>query len=192
MGVMARVMTIGTYVVFGYMKGFQPVAGYNYGAKKYDRLKESIKLSLIGSTIFCVIVSLIMIIIPEQIVSLFGKNDTAMIQIGAQALRANGVMFAFFGFETVFMSLFQALGRGREGGLLSISRQGLFFIPAILIMPSLLGISGIIYAQPVADLLTVILTAIFAVFLSRQLKALRETAKQTDELHSIKELQEEA
>ncbi len=181
LGVVARVMTIGSYVVFGYMKGFQPVAGYNYGAKKYGRLKDAIKLSLIGSTVFCIVVALIMIIIPEQIVSLFGKDDATMIQIGVQALRANGIMFAFFGFEMVFMALFLALGRGKEGGLLSISRQGLCFIPAILIMPALLGISGIIYAQPVADLLTVILTAIFAVMLSRQLKVLRERSNQIEE-----------
>lgn len=181
LGVVARVMTMGSYVVFGYMKGFQPVAGYNYGAKRYDRLTEAIKLSLIGATVFCAMVALIMIIVPEQIVSLFGKDDAAMIQIGAQALRANGIMFAFFGFEMVFMALFMALGRGVKGGLLSVSRQGMFFIPAILIMPSLLGISGIIYAQPVADLLTVILTAIFAVLLSRQLRVLRESSLQTEE-----------
>lgn len=75
----------------------------------------------------------------------------------------------------VYMALFLALGRGREGGLLSISRQGLFFVPSILIMPSLLGISGVIFAQPVADGLTVMLTAIFAAGLNRKLKELRSS-----------------
>ena len=171
MGIVARIMTMGTYVVFGYMKGFQPVAGYNFGAKNYARLKESIRVSLKWSTLFCGIVALIMVIIPEQIVSLFSENDTALIEIGGRALRANGFVFALFGFQMVYMAMFLALGRGREGGILSISRQGLFFIPAILILPSLFGLSGVIYAQPAADLLTIILTAILAVGINRKMKS---------------------
>ncbi|AZO95967.1 MATE family efflux transporter [Halocella sp. SP3-1] len=173
MGVVTRIMALGTYVVFGYMKGFQPVAGYNYGAKSYDRLREAIKLSLIWATIFCGITALVMIVLPEQIVSLFSQNDAVLIEIGGKALRANGIVFIFFGFQMVYMSLFLALGRGKEGGILSISRQGLFFIPAILIMPGLLGIGGVIYAQPVADALTVVLTAIFVIGFNRKLKVLK-------------------
>lgn len=172
-GVVNRIMAIGTYVVFGFMKGFQPVAGYNYGAKNYNRLSEAIKVSLKWSTIFCAAVALLLIVIPEPIISLFSKRDAVLIDIGVRALRANGIVFILFGFEQVYMSLFLAMGKGREGSLLSISRQGMFFIPAILIMPHLLGIEGIIWAQPIADLLTVILTAIFAVKLGKTIKALK-------------------
>lgn len=70
-GVVTRIMAIGTYVVFGFMKGFQPVAGYNYGAKKYSRLNEAIKVSLKWPTVFCAVVALLLIIIPEPIISLF-------------------------------------------------------------------------------------------------------------------------
>jgi len=172
-GVVTRIMALGTYVVFGFMKGYQPVVGYNYGAKNYARVTEATKISLKWSTIFCVVAALILIIIPEQIVSLFSKNDAMLIDIGGRALRANGILFILFGFEQVYMSLFLALGMGKEGGLLSISRQGLFFIPTILIMPHLFGIEGVIWAQPVADLFTVILTAIFAVKLGKTIKALK-------------------
>ena len=86
-GVVTRIMTMGSYVIFGFMKGFQPVAGYNYGAKRYDRLKESVKVSLIWSTVFCAVVALIMTIIPKQIVYLFGKNDALMIEIGGRAFQ---------------------------------------------------------------------------------------------------------
>ncbi len=122
-GVVARIMTMGTYVVFGYMKGFQPVAGYNYGAKNYERLQEATKVSLRWTTIFCGVVALFMIVVPEQILSLFGRNDAALIDIGGRALRASGVVFTFFGFQMVYMALFLALGYGREGGLLSISSR---------------------------------------------------------------------
>jgi Na+-driven multidrug efflux pump len=104
---------------------------------------------------------------------LFSKSDTALIDIGVRALRANGISFILFGFQTVFMELFLAMGKGREGGILSISRQGLFFIPAILIMPHLFKIGGVIWAQPVADFLTAILTAVFALVLNKNLKDLK-------------------
>jgi putative MATE family efflux protein len=172
-GVVTRIMAIGLYVVFGFMKGFQPVAGYNYGAKNYDRLDETIKVALKWSTMFCVVFSLLLLIIPQTIISLFSKNDATLIDIGVRALRANGITFFLFGFLTVFMELFLAMGKGREGGLLSISRQGLFFIPAILIMPHLFGIGGVIWAQPIADLLTAVLTAVFALVFYKNLKALK-------------------
>ena len=169
-GVILRIMTLGTYVVFGFMKGYQPVAGYNYGAKNYDRLNEATKVCLKWSAAFCAIVAILLIIFPGQIVSQFSKNDAELIRIGSQALRANGIMFVLFGFEQVYMSLFLALGYGMQGWLLSISRQGLFFIPVILILPHICGIEGIIWAQPVADVFTVALTALFMVGLNGKIK----------------------
>lgn len=179
-GVVTRLITLGTYVVFGYMKGFQPVVGYNYGAKNYDRVQEATKVSLIWATAFCAVAALLMIVIPKQIVSLFSENDAVLIDIGACMLRANGIVFTLFGFEQVYMSLFLAMGCGKEGGILSISRQGLFFIPAILILPKLFGLDGIIWAQPAADLLTVILTAALAIGINNKLKALKQNCLQED------------
>ncbi len=181
-GVVTRIMTLGTYVVFGYMKGFQPVAGYNYGAKNYDRLNEATKVSLKWATIFCATVALLIIIIPKQIISLFSENDRALIDIGVRALRANGIIFPLYGFQMVYMALFLAMGRGKEGGLLSISRQGLFFIPAILIMPHLFGLEGVIWAQPSADLLSVVLTAVLALGLNKKIKAFKEQIPWAEEM----------
>jgi putative MATE family efflux protein len=175
-GIILRIMALGTYVVFAFMKGYQPVAGYNYGAKNYDRMNEATKVSLKWSAVFCVIVAMILIIFPDRIVALFSKHDAELIAIGGQALRANGIVFALFGFEQVYMSLFLALGFGTQGWLLSICRQGLFFIPAILIMPHLFGIEGVIWAQPVADVLTVVLTALFMIGLNKKLKVLKASS----------------
>ncbi len=171
MGIVTRVLALGTFVVFGYMKGFQPVAGYNYGAKRYDRLNEATRVSLKWATWFCGILGLIMMVFPSAIVSLFSKDDVRVIDIGGKALRASGIVFIFFGFQIVYAVLFLALGKAKEGGLLSISRQGVFFIPAILILPRLMGLSGVIYAQPVADLLTVVLTAVLAAGMHKELIA---------------------
>ncbi len=144
MGVVARVSTLGAYVVFGYVKGFQPLAGYSYGARNYERLNKTINISLLYTTVYCVIVSLIMIFMPEYIISMFSKNDSELIAVGTAALRANGFIFSAFGFQMIYSTLFLALGKGKEGGILSMSRQGIFFIPLIIILPGLLGLSGII------------------------------------------------
>lgn len=170
-GVVTRITALVFYVVFGFTDGYQPVAGYNYGAKNYDRLKEATELSFKWMSIFCIAAALLFIIFPGQIISLFSKNDAMLINIGSNVLRANGIAFTMFGFEMVSMSLFLALGKGKEGGILSISRQGLFFIPAILIMPRIFGIDGLIWAQPVADVFTVALTAVFMTGLNRKTKS---------------------
>lgn len=177
-GVVTRITALGSYVVFGFADGYQPVAGYNYGAKNYTRLKEATKLSFKWTSIFCIAAALLFIAFPGQIISLFSKNDAMLINIGSRILRANGIAFTMFGFETVCMSLFLALGKGTEGGILSISRQGLFFIPAVLIMSHICGIEGIIWAQPVADMFTVILTAVFMAGLNKKTGTLKAESAQ--------------
>jgi putative MATE family efflux protein len=186
-GVVTRIMTLGTYVVFGYMKGYQPVAGYNYGARNFTRMDEATKVSLKWATVFCLIVAVLMVAIPGRIIALFTQNDTELIAIGTRMLRANGFVFPFFGFQMLYMAFFLALGYGKEGGILSVSRQGLFFIPAMLILPSLFGIEGIVWAQPIADMLTVALAAGFAVAANKRLKALKQSVSGPDIEEAIKE-----
>jgi Na+-driven multidrug efflux pump len=169
MGIVTRIMALGTFVVFGYMKGFQPIAGYNFGAKNYGRVRDAVRISLKWATWFCVAIAVIMIVSPGMLIAFFCKNDPGVIAIGSQALRANGLLFAFFGFQMVYGSLFLAFGKAKEGGILSMSRQGIFFIPLIFILPQVLGLNGIIYTQPLADLLSVILTAVFATRLHSEL-----------------------
>lgn len=171
MGIVTRIFAIVTYVVFGYSKGFQPLAGYNYGAKKFDRLKEAISISLRWTTWFCGISGLVIIVFSHEIVALF-SNDSEVIIIGTRALIANSIIFVSFGFQTIYISLFLALGKAKEGGVLSMGRQGIFFIPVIFILPSIIGINGVIYTQVIADLLTTLLTVILAISLNKEIDAL--------------------
>ena len=101
MGVVTRLISMGSLSVFGFIKGFQPIAGYSYGAKKFDRLREAIKTSILWSTIFCVIFGLVLALFPATIVSQFTKGDAEMLRIGAASLRANGISIMLFGFYTV-------------------------------------------------------------------------------------------
>lgn len=166
MGAVTRIMTVVTYVVFGFLKGFQPFAGYNYGAKQFDRLKKSIHLCMSWSTIFCVIAAIILILFSNPIVALFGK-DTEMIALASKALKLNAILFITFGFQMVYATLYLAIGKSLIGSVLSLSRQGIFFFPLILILPYLFGLTGIIYVQPMADLLTTIITIYFAIKINR-------------------------
>ena len=176
MGVVTRLISMGSLSVFGFIKGFQPIAGYSYGAKKFDRLREAIKTSILWSTVFCVIFGVILALFPAAIVSRFTKGDAEMIRIGAASLRANGISIMLFGFYTVYSSLFLALGKGREGFILGACRQGICFIPVILLLPIVWGLNGIMYAQPIADMLSAVITVFMAIPLH---KKLNEMQKQT-------------
>ena len=170
MGVVTRLISMGSLSVFGFIKGFQPIAGYSYGARKFERLREAIKASILWSTIFCVVFGAVLVFFPTAIVSQFTKADAEMIRIGAASLRANGFTVMLFGFYTVYSSLFLAMGKGREGFILGACRQGICFVPVILILPCIWGLEGIMYAQPVADILSVIITVLMAIPLHKKLQ----------------------
>lgn len=169
MGVVTRVISMGSLMVFGFIKGFQPIAGFSYGAKKYDRLHEAIKISILWSTIFCIIFGAGAALFSSSIISGFTRGDMEMIHAGQKALRANGLSFLLFGFYTVYSSLFLALGKAKEGFILGACRQGICFVPVILLLPMAWGIHGILYAQPIADVLSAIVTVFMALHLHKEL-----------------------
>ena len=171
LGAVTRVTSMGTLVVFGFLKGFQPIAGFSYGAKKFDRLQEAIKTSILWSTIFCVIVGLLMAVFSTQIISQFTDGNAEMISVGQKSLIANGFSFMLFGFYTVYSSLFLALGKGTAGFILGACRQGICFVPVILILPVLWGLNGILYAQPIADVISAVITIFMALHLHKELSA---------------------
>lgn len=169
MGAVTRIVSMGSLIVFGFIKGFQPIAGYSYGAKKFDRLHKAIRTSILWSTAFCVIYGLLLTIFSSRIIAQFTDGDLEMIRVGTQSLRINGLSFLLFGFYTVYSSLFLALGKGLEGFVLGACRQGICFVPVILILPAFWGINGILYVQPIADVLSAIITVFMALHLHKEL-----------------------
>lgn len=170
MGAVTRVISMGSLMVFGFIKGFQPIAGYSYGARNFNRLFEAIKITVTWSTIFCFLYGLAVALFSTSIILGFTDKDMEMIHVGEKALRANGISFILFGYYTVYSSLFLALGKGKEGFFLGSCRQGICFVPVILMLPLLWGLNGILYAQPIADILSVIVTVFMAIRLHRELK----------------------
>lgn len=177
MGAVTRIMTVGTYVIFGFLKGFQPFAGYNYGAKQFDRLRKATKLCMIWSTAFGVVAAILLTVFAEPMVSLFG-TDTEMVALASRALRLNAVLLITFGFQMVYATLYLAIGKSTVGGLLSLSRQGIFFIPLIYVLPRLWELNGLVCIQPMADLLTTIVTAIFAIRITHTLSVTNTSMKE--------------
>lgn len=174
MGPVTKIMSMGSLMVFGFLKGFQPIAGYSYGAKKYDRLYEAIRTAILWSTIFCTVFGVAVAIFSTGIMSRFTKNDMEMIRIGRIALRANGLSFILFGFYTVYSFLFLVMGKAKEGCFLGACRQGICFVPVILLLPKAMGLNGVLYSQPVADVLSAIVTVFMAMHLHREL-AVKQT-----------------
>jgi len=106
-------------------------------------------------------------------------GNTEMIHIGASSLRINGITFMLFGYYTVYSSLFLALGKGKEGFILGACRQGICFIPVILIFPFIWGLNGILYAQPIADVLSALITVFMAIPLHKSLTIAEQKMKTT-------------
>ncbi|WP_175400836.1 MULTISPECIES: MATE family efflux transporter [Clostridium] len=171
MGIVTRVTSMIAYAVAGFGKGFQPIAGYNYGAKQYDRVKEATKVGLIWTSSFCIIVSVLLFAFATPVVSLFTSNDLKVIKIGEFALRVNVVMFIGMGVETIYGMLSLALGKIAGGWLLSIGRQGVFFIPCILILPHFIGLNGVIFSQAIADFITITGMIVLAVKLNKDISS---------------------
>lgn len=176
MGVVTRIVSMSSLMVFGFLKGFQPIAGFSYGAGDLGRLREAIRTATVWSTLFCAAFGGVLALFPEAILSLFSKGDAEMMLVGAAALRANGLSFLLFGFYTVYSSLFLALGRAGAGFLLGACRQGICFVPVIALLPLWFGLDGIVYAQPVADVLSAAVALFLAVRLRRTIAPPAPTA----------------
>lgn len=172
MGVVNRVYTMCLYILFGFVQGFIPLAGYNYGAQKYDRVIEALKVAIKYATIFSIGTTIVYFVFADLWIKLF-SSDPMVIAIGTKALRAFSITISFTGFLIVMQGLFQSMGRGKAAAILSLSKQGLFLIPTLIILPKIIGVNGILFSQPLADTLTLIVTIYFS---KNVLAELREKA----------------
>lgn len=167
-GIVTRLLTLVIYIIFGLGQGFQPIAGFNYGAGQYHRVRKSLRVTIAFSSGVGIFFSILFMSLAPTLVSLFSR-DPRVVAVGARALRFSAVTLIFLGFQNTAGIFFQALGKGRETAFLAMSRQGLFLVPLLLVLPGYLGIDGILISQPIADILTVAVTGILLVFNSKKL-----------------------
>ncbi len=161
MGVVMSVMMVLLMPVIGISQGVQPIIGYNYGAQKFDRVKEALKQGIMVATIIVCIGFLVTRLIPEQLVAMFNREDQELIKFGAHALRVFFIFLPIIGFQIISANYFQAVGKPKHSAFLSLSRQVLVLIPALLILPRFFALDGVLMAGPLADLASSILTGIW-------------------------------
>ncbi len=172
-GISLKLSALVMFVVIGYNQGFQPIASYNYGAGNYEKLREAIKISIKRTTIFATLATLFLMVFAPYAIELF-SNDPAVIDIGAKTLRYTLLLYPFLGFTQLYAVLYQSLGMPKEALIIGTARQGIFFLPAIIILPKLIGMDGVLLTQAVADLFTIVLTAFYANKTNKELQAMAQ------------------
>lgn len=156
-GIISKLIRFIIMPIFGIAQGLQPIAGFNYGAKKYQKAWKAIKLALISGVSVSTLGSLLIISFPKTLMMIF-TNDTILINQGVHSLKLFILAFPLVGFQVVGATVFQAFGKAIPALFLSLSRQILFLIPLILILPRFFHLDGIWLAFPVSDVLATLVT----------------------------------
>ena len=154
-GVVQRLVLIGSYIIMGFMQGYQPVASYAFGAKNEDRFLTSVRFARKGTILLSLWVTIISIVFSKPLIMAFNRNQI-IINYGRLLLFSQTFLFVAFGLCYMMTITFQTIGESKFGLLLSTIRQGIFFIPVILILPKVLGFKGVFLSQIVADILSLI------------------------------------
>ena len=170
MSVVGRIFMFVFSFMLGFGQGFQPVAGYNFGAKRYDRVRGATYFTMLVGTVLMSVLAAAGFLAAPGALALFRRDDAEVIAIGALALRAQCVVLPLFGVSTVTNMLLQVTGQSGQATFLSLCRQGIFFVPFILLLPQLIGLLGVQLAQPAADLCTFAVTLPFLLSFLRRLK----------------------
>ena len=173
-GIVNRISFLFVMIIMGFNQGMQPIAGYNYGARQYARVREVYVKTAGWASIVCVLGFLISEVLPGPTVSIF-TPDPVLHEMAARGLRMMNLAFPIIGFQMVTTNLFQCLGMVNKSIFLSLSRQLLFLLPCIYILPPLLeSETGVWYSFPISDTIAAVVTAFFAVGLLRNLGRLKD------------------
>lgn len=168
-GIIFRVVHFVFMPMMGITQGLQPILGFNYGAKQYNRVKQSFNLSSISASVYGLICFIIIIVMPRTIFGAFSR-DPELLSVGTTALRYMVLMLPLIGFQVVGSGLFQALGKAIEALVLSLSRQVLILIPMVIVLPLLFGIRGVWLSFPFSDALSFIITLLLVIAQMRKLE----------------------
>lgn len=162
MAVITSVCTIFIMPIFGLNQGAQPIIGYNYGAKKYDRVKKTYLYGLIACTAVLLLSWIFIVMLPEKAIGMF-NNDPMLTDIAVNGIRVYLFVLPLIGVQMTASNYYQAIGKPKKSMLLGLSRQVLMLIPAFLILPKFMGLEGVWLAGPIADGIAVILSGIIII-----------------------------
>ena len=158
--IISRMLMFATFPIFGITQGFLPIAGYNYGAKNWLRVRNVINTSILYSSVLATIVFLLIFFYSDFIPQIFSK-DVIVSEQTPMALRYVFMALPIIGIQLIGAAYFQAIGKAKPALLLTLSRQGFFFIPLLFLLPPYIGIDGVWLSFPIADLLSTLVTIYF-------------------------------
>ena len=171
LGIVMKINQILNSIIIGIAAGSQPILGYNYGAKKYDRVKKTLKIVLGSSLVISAIAFILFQTIPDKLILIFGSGDAKYMEFACLAFRTYLLLCICNGVQIPSGIFFQAIGKSTKSAILSLSRQIAILIPAMIILSSIYGIIGVLSAGPVADGLAFVLAVILLVKETRSMKA---------------------
>lgn len=185
LGIVMKISQILNSIIIGIAAGSQPILGYNYGAKKYDRVKQTLKIVLGSSLVISTIAFLLFQTIPNKLILIFGSGDENYMEFACLAFRIYLLLCIFNGVQIPSGIFFQAIGKSTKSAILSLSRQMLILIPSMIILSHIYGIMGVLSAGPVADGLAFILALILLIKESKELNNGCKTSVDIEETNII-------
>ena len=177
LGIVMKISQILTSIIVGIAAGSQPIFGYNYGARKYGRVKDTLKYVLGISVVISTIAFILFQTIPDKLIAIFGSGDELYMEFACMAFRIYLLLTIFNGIQIPAGIFFQAIGKSTKSAILSLSRQILFLIPAMIVLGSVFGLRGVLFAGPFADGLAFVLSG---TFLLLEIKKLKKGDKKTN------------
>lgn len=178
--IVTRISQFAASVVIGFGQGFQPVCGFNYGAKLFKRVQEGFWFCVKFCTSVLLVAAVCGWIFSPNLIGIFLKTDPLVIEYGSQALRLQALTFPLVGWITIANMMLQTIGKTVKASLLAMSRQFLFFVPVILTLPGFLGILGVQLSQPIADFCSFLLAVLLSI------SVLREMSHEQEQLEQLK------
>ena len=169
--ILSRMLMFATFPILGITQGFLPIAGFNYGAKNWIRVRKAINISIGYATLLASLIFVVIFFFAESIPNIFSDNQYVA-NNAPTALRYVFVALPIVGIQLIGAAYFQAIGKALPALLLTLSRQGIFFIPLLFILPRFYGVDGVWMAFPIADVLSTIVTGFF---LNREVSKLKTT-----------------
>ena len=174
MSIANRVYNVVRSILVGIGQGFQPVAGFNYGAKRPDRVRSAFRFTVVLGTAVAVLFTVVLAVFAPQLMTLFRRDDPQVIRMGSQALRMLCVVLPLLGYSTYVNQMLQCLGRSGQATFLASCRQGTIYVPLIVVLPLIWQFTGIQMTQPLADGLTFLVSIPFHIWFFRSPKGLRQ------------------
>ncbi len=187
-GITMKVFSIVINIIIGIILGAQPILGYNYGAKKIERVKETFKKVALASFIIGILSTILFEINPSIIIRIFGSNEELYMEFATLTFRIFLMLVTFTCFIKMISIFFQSVGEPFKSAIVSLARDIFFFIPLVIILPQILGIKGVLYASPIADILGMIVTSFLVIYFFQH--KLTNVSKETEDNFALKDSQD--